>query len=493
MVIEIIAGRIMAPHLGVSLYTWTSIIGVILAGIAIGNYMGGKNADKKVSHKNLAFVFLLSGISVISIAYLATFINKTTFYQGVPLIFSTLAYSISVFFAPAMFLSFITPMVIKCELNSLSKTGSTVGTIYGVSAIGSIIGTFTAGYFLINSFGTKSIVQAIGILLIIIAALLLKPRINKHDSSIALIILFLGGTFFLPPYCDSESNYYCINIVKDDVENFYTLRLNHLVHAFVSTESNGDVNSLGYAYEKIFALLVSMDFKPDETFSSLTIGGGGYVGPRYLESNYPASTIHVVEIDPAVTKTAHDKLGLNTNTKIKTFNTDARMLFKNNPGLLYDIILADAFDDLSVPYHITTKEFNDEIKTHLSPEGFYAVNIIDGYEHGRFLASYIATLKETFSNVYLLPQTSDWKNKARNTFVVVGSQKKLDFIKWNAAVLPVDIDGVNSLSDEDQAHLRYVVPDDQVDEFIKEKEAIILTDNYVPVDNLLSPVFQRAF
>src|SRR5436190_16403587 len=67
LVIELVAGRIMAPYIGVSLYTWTSIIGVVLAGISLGNYVGGRIADRAASASTLGALFLLSGIASLAI------------------------------------------------------------------------------------------------------------------------------------------------------------------------------------------------------------------------------------------------------------------------------------------------------------------------------------------------------------------------------------------------------------------------------------------
>ena len=68
MVLELVAGRIIAPYVGVSLYTWTSVIGVVLAGMSLGNYLGGGLADRWASPRLLGIlVFCWAACSAVGI------------------------------------------------------------------------------------------------------------------------------------------------------------------------------------------------------------------------------------------------------------------------------------------------------------------------------------------------------------------------------------------------------------------------------------------
>lgn len=492
MVIELVAGRLMAPYLGVSLYTWTSVIGVILAGVSLGNYVGGRISDSFGSRKILGALIILSGVSSLLVRFTVPFFGSL--FQGtfIPLYLSTFIFCILVFFPTSLFLGCISPLVIKLELRTLEKVGNTVGRIYATSSFGSIIGTLLTGYFFISFFGTKIIVLAVSFILLALGILVFSPPVGGlpknifGKSGIFIAFVFLIGAA-LPGNCLKETDYYCINIRQISAgTNVYQLKLDHLVHSYVDLNNS---KHLRYDYEKIYAILI--DYLVGDSgreFSTFFLGGGGYTMPRFLEQNYTASKIEVAEIDPEVTKINYEKLGLSENTKIKTANMDARIFLKNLPAdKKYDLIFGDAFNDYAVPYHLTTKEFGQLVKAHLSEDGFYAVNVIDDYKFGRFVASYVRTLKEIFSYVYLAPLKSEWKTNHRNTFVVLAGNKEINKDIWMKISLK-DI-----LSNEEVDNLRYLAPNEELSNFIVQKEAVVLSDDYVPVDNLLAPVFRDGY
>lgn len=492
MVMELVAGRLMAPYLGVSLYTWTSVIGVILGGVSLGNYVGGRISDSFGSRKTLGAIILLSGISSLLVRFTVPFFGSL--FQGtfIPLYIATFVFCLLVFFPTSLFLGCISPLVVKLDLRSMEKAGRTVGRIYAISSLGSILGTLLTGYFFISFFGTKTIVLAVSLILLILGILVFEvlPKNIFGKTGIFLALIFITGAV-LPGNCLEETDYYCINIRHVSAEaNVFQLKLDHLVHSYVDLDNS---KRLQYDYEKIYAILIDYYLATDppaggKEFSTFFLGGGGYTMPRYLEQNYPASKVEVAEIDPEVTKINYEKLGLSKDTEIETANMDARIFLKNLPaGAKYDLIFGDAFNDYAVPYHLTTKEFGELIKAHLSDSGFYAVNIIDDYKFGRFVASYVRTLKEIFPHVYLAPLQANWKTSHRNTFVVLAGNKEINREMW-AGILPENI-----LAGEEADNLHFLVTDDDLADFISQKKTVLLTDDYVPVDNLLAPVFKDGY
>lgn len=174
MVIELVAGRVIAPIVGVSLYTWTGIISVILAGIAVGNFLGGKLADRAASRRTLGATFIAAGLGALSILALVQLFggNGLPSFGGVALTVRMTLFIALVFFLPSVLLGVISPLVIKLSLQDLSRTGSTIGRIYAASSIGSIVGTFATGYFLLSWFRNSTIVIGTGIVLIALGVLL---------------------------------------------------------------------------------------------------------------------------------------------------------------------------------------------------------------------------------------------------------------------------------------------------------------------------------
>jgi MFS family permease len=171
MVIELVAGRIIARFLGSSLYTWTSIIGVVLAGITIGNYVGGRLADRFKPVKTLAILFALCAVACLVIIGLNTLIGSWTWLWQLNWPARILLHVTVVFLLPSAFLGTISPVVAKMALEKGLPTGHTIGDVYAWGAAGSIAGTFATGYYLIALMGTISIICSVAAVMIVIAVL----------------------------------------------------------------------------------------------------------------------------------------------------------------------------------------------------------------------------------------------------------------------------------------------------------------------------------
>jgi spermidine synthase len=522
LVIELVAGRIMAPYVGVSLYTWTSIIGVVLAGISIGAYLGGRIADRYPRSSTLGWLLFFSGLGAFSISPLTNLVGGAQFQTS--LMSRILLITTIVFFIPSCLLGMISPVVVKLTLNNLDKTGNVVGKIYAFSTLGSILGTFATGFFLISWIGTRSILLTMGIILIISA--LIFGNFFRSRKALALFSLFLFLSAFLPfvglrvyaavkpaefsfptspieslktfynyafrppleeeTYFFKESDYYTIKLktsTKESDGNFLeSLVLDHLIHSYTDLQ---DPLYLEYDYIRIYEEMVRWRVKKGRSLKALFLGGGGYTFPRFIDAKYPKAEIDVVEIDPEITRTAKKYLGVSESTKIRTFNEDGRWFVMNcqDKGT-YDFIFGDAFNDLSIPYHLTTKEFATLLKSLLKPDGMLMANVIDSFKQGAFVPSYIRTLEEVFGkgNVHLITLSSDYDHIGISTFVVVASPQKLDMDDF---VRKVKVKGEEITS--------HVMSQDQLQEFLRDRYSVILTDDYVPVDNLIAPIFEERF
>ena len=272
-------------------------------------------------------------------------------------------------------------------------------------------------------------------------------------------------------------------MTRSDGVPLQALVLDHLIHSY--TDLN-DPFHMEYEYIRIYEEFVRWQAEKRKSFKSLFIGGGGYTFPRFIEAKYPKAGIDVVEIDPEVTRVAHEYLGIVKDSRIHSYNEDGRWFVMNcKEKGRYDFIFGDAFNDLSIPYHLTTKEFVMQLKELLQPDGLLLANVIDSFKVGQFMPSYIRTLEEVFGkgNVYLITLTSDFDAMGISTYVVVASPKKLDmedFIKANKGK-----DGKEMTS--------YVMPQDRLQEYLGERYSVVLTDDYVPVDNLIAPIFEERF
>jgi spermidine synthase len=495
LVIELVAGRIMAPFVGVSLYTWTSIIGVVLAGISIGAYLGGLVADRYPLYSTLGWLLFLSGLGAFSISPLTNLIGAAQFQTS--LMIRILLITAIIFLIPSCLLGMISPVVVKLTLKNLAKTGNVVGKIYAFSTLGSILGTFATGFFLISWMGTRQILFAMGVILILSALVFGGFFVRKKTLVLFLVVLIsLLGAFygyaFKPPldeetYFFKESDYYTIKLKKDSTrsggETLESLILDHLVHSY--TDLN-DPFYLEYEYIRIYEEMVRWQVSKRGSFKALFLGGGGYTLPRFIEAKYPQAGIDVVEIDPEITRVAKGYLGISADTRIRSFNEDGRWFVMNcKEKGSYDFIFGDAFNDLSIPYHLTTKEFAMQLKGLLKPDGLLLANVIDSFKKGAFMPSYIRTLEEIFGkgNVHLITLSSDYDHIGISTCVVVASSQRLDMENFVKTVK----------GKEDQEITSRVMPQDRLQQYLKERYAVILTDDYVPVDNLIAPIFEERF
>jgi spermidine synthase len=479
MILELVAGRMIAPHVGSSLYTWTSIIGVVLAGIMLGNYLGGRLADRWASLRFLGGIYILAALTSFVVLWVDRMGRVTP--NDWPIVVEILALTTAMFFVPCTILGMISPMVAKLAVSDLAKTGSTVGKIYAAGALGSIVGTFATGFVLISWFGTYTIIWGVALVL---GALGLIFLLGARWESAALAALIVVGVAWLATDqgwrtspCMRETNYYCIKSYDEDHdgESVRLLVLDHLVHSYVSLTNP---KTLVYGYEKMYAEIAQYRTRTKQSPEVLMIGGGGYTFARYMQTTYPNNEMHVVEIDPGVTQFAYDYLALPREMKIITTNEDARTFFARPPTKKYDLILGDAFNHYSVPYHLTTKEFNDRVHEWLADDGLYAVNIIDG-PYGEFVRAYYHTLQQTFKSVYLTEGNYAWRTVSRSFFVLIATDRPMDL-----ATL-ADCDA----GDGDALTWRLLADSTEMNKLLTEAPLVTLTDQYAPVDQMLASVF----
>src|SRR3974377_1803217 len=288
LVIEMVAGRILAPFVGVSIYTWTSIIGVILAGISIGAYIGGKIVDRFPARKTLGILLLLSGLTSLTIIPLTDLVAAHRFPFS--LMWRIFTVTTFIFFIPGCILGTISPVVVRLTLKDVERAGNVVGKIYAVSTLGAIIGTFATGFVLISFMGTRPIILSMGALLVLAAIIfgtLFKARKAQAMFLVAMFVMFSAFYVFAhKPRLDAryyyykESDYYTLKLAKtqsSDGKTLQALILDNLIHSYVCLE---DPTYIEYEYERIYAEIMKWRFAQHADFKSLSIGGGGYTFPR---------------------------------------------------------------------------------------------------------------------------------------------------------------------------------------------------------------------
>ena len=293
MVLEIVAGRILAPFIGASLYTWTSIIGVILGGISLGNWLGGRYADKGWGFSHMGFVLMSAAIMTVLILPLLVFSGRALQAMETDLMTASLLYVLVLFFLPAVFIGIISPLATTLYLALDERTGTVLGRMHALSAVGSILGTFLAGFVLIQWIGTRSIVLWVAGLLVVLAVLFFYKR-NVSRVSISIGIGLLAGASVwgvqsggLVSPCDVESHYYCLRVVEEpgsqEGNRVRSLVLDHMLH---STNVASNPEDLRTPYIQVMDALINMTFDNLNAGRFYFAGGGAYTFPRLIRSRY---------------------------------------------------------------------------------------------------------------------------------------------------------------------------------------------------------------
>src|SRR5215469_10968522 len=280
LVLEIVALRLVAPYVGITLQTNTAVIGVALAAIATGAWAGGRLADD-VDPRRLVPGALVFGGAVKMLTLPLIRIVGPAMQSSDPLTATGLAF-IGVF-APSAFLASVTPMVVKLQLGDLRRTGSVVGRLSGIGTLGAILATFVTGFVLVAALPSSVIVVGLGLLTLLIGVALAVTPGSRWRPPIALLLLGLFGaglSVAVPSPCQSETAYHCVRVVVDPARPAGRfLVLDTLLHSYVDLS---DPTYLDFPYVQAIASVTDVVKAPGQPVSVLHLGGGGLTLPRYL-------------------------------------------------------------------------------------------------------------------------------------------------------------------------------------------------------------------
>jgi SAM-dependent methyltransferase len=470
LVLEIAAGRLLAPYVGVSLTVWTSIIGVILAGIALGAWAGGRLADRVGADRLLGPTFVVGGLAAMASVPVVGVVGEAGLGTDPAAVVLLAALG---FVAPAAILSAIAPMIVRASLVDLASSGSLVGRLSAIGTLGAISGTFATGFVLLGLIPTRFLILGTGGLLVAIGLALVLAR--RGDMATVLLgvgaaAAIGGAAATVEDPCQRESAYFCMTVVPSPGDpDGRTLVLDRVRHAYVDL---ADPRELGFRYVRWFA-----DASADVVASRggdidvVHVGGGGFTFPRYLAAVAPASRHVVLELDPEVLAVARYELGFAESPRIDVRLGDARLGIRSIPTDSADLVVGDAFGGLSVPWHLTTVEFLAEIDRVLRPGGRYVMNLIDGPEL-RFARAEATTFRAVWPQAAVIAPRAALIGAGGSNIVLVGSSRAIDGEGL-----------VARLRARGDAQTEVITAPDELDAFTG--DAPVLTDDFAPVDQLL--------
>jgi spermidine synthase len=272
-----------------------------------------------------------------------------------------------------------------------------------------------------------------------------------------------------PTPCERETAYHCARVFADPSRDTgRVLMLDTLQHSYVDL---ADPTYLQYRYVRAIASVTDVVAPRGEPLSALHVGGGGLTLPRYLAEVRPGTESLVVEVDPGVVAIDREELALETSDDLRVRVTDGRVGLAEEPAGTRDLVVGDAFGGLSVPWQLTTREAVQLVDRALTDDGVYAVNLID-YPPLDFARAELATLRDVFPHVLLLASAATLHGEDGGNLVAVVSRSPLPVADIAAALA--------------QRDLNWEVADEvRLDEFVG--DAPVLTDDFAPVDQLLTP------
>ncbi len=425
LVLEILAGRLLAPYVGVTLETYTAVIGTVLAGISLGTWLGGMAADRFNPRALLGPLLAAGGALSLATVPLVRLFGSSIEEGQEP---SVVLLSIVGFFAPALVLSAVSPTVVKLQLRDLGATGRVVGRLSALGTAGAIAGTFLAGFVLVEAAPTSTSIFVIGALLLV-GGLVTWAFLGRSSRAAPLLALATaaglvasGLTAAADDPCQVETIYHCARVVVDAQRpTGRLLLLDTLSHSYVDLS---DPTHLHFRYTNVFAYVIDAT-APAGRLDAVHVGGGGWTMPRYLQATRPGTRSLVLEIDPGLVEISRDKLGLRTGPDLAARIGDGRLSMNDQPEASYDVALGDAFGGLAVPWHLTTVEFAESVRDALRPGGVYVMNVID-YPPLRFAKAELVTLGEVFDHVAVLAPPGLIRSDRGGNFVLVASRAPID-------------------------------------------------------------------
>lgn len=403
MAIELGANRLLAPYFSSSQIVWTIIIGTIMIAMAIGNIWGGRSADKNPDPARLYRRIMLAAIwialipvvgkyVILGISGLLVLTINTHF-----LIIAAFLSCMVIFVFPLMLLGTVTPCLAKYTTRNLENNGQTIGTLGAFNTIGSIIGTFLPTFLTIPTVGTAITFLIFAGILFLLAMIYFIATKTHHTLCVVSASLFVFACFFghQDGYAfweknliyEGESVYNYLQV--KETSNATILSTNVLFGVQSMKMKSGNLTGMFYDYD-----LAGPAALAQENIKILILGNGTGTFASQCQKYFPKASIKAIEIDEKITSLA--KTYFDYDNKIPTITYDGRAYLQATKEK-YDMIMIDAYQDITIPFQMSSKEFFTLVKSHLSNQGIMAVNM---NMHSSSQNSINAYLSDTISSVF---------------------------------------------------------------------------------------------
>ena len=408
---EITASRLLAPYFGSSTIVWANLIGIILAALALGYWLGGKVADRHPRPRLLGLVVLASGVFIAAIPFVSDpFLDLTVEGLDDASVGAVIGSFLAVLLLcspPVVLLGMVSPFAIRLAVENVETAGAVAGRLYALSTAGSLVGVFLPALVLIPWVGTQRTFIVVAALLAVSSCFLLGLRFLVVAGALAALAALPPGA--VKPEAGllhEETSFHQYIQVVEQPDGRRVLRLNEGIA--VHSVWRPDSVLTGGVWDAFLALPPLLG-RPLERVAIL--GNAAGTTARALGVYYPDADIDGVEIDAAVSRVGRRWFGLEDNPRLAVHDLDARP-FLRSTDRRYDLIVVDAYHQPYVPFYLATREFFRLVREHLAPGGIVALNVAKVPDDRRLVHAIGTTLAAE------LPQVLEWPALRFNTIVL---------------------------------------------------------------------------
>ncbi|MEQ8398837.1 fused MFS/spermidine synthase [Thalassobaculum sp.] len=470
MVVEIVAARMLAPLVGMTVFSWTAVIATVLAGLSIGHWIGGRLADCEPGRARRRVFALLIATAATTPApiLLVGPVHAAAEALGIGWMAATVAIAGTCFLLPSLLAGAVTPILTAIAVaEAPGHPGVVIGRMFALGAAGAIVGTGIAGFVLLQWVGSIGSLGLVAGAEILVAGLYLRGLAAPVIGIAAQMVILAGAGLALaaPRYCTVESRYFCLGEVNTTDWAGFPSRGLFMDGWIQSVEPLDGSQRLAINPHAFLDAWAERRHPPGTDWTAFFIGGGGYSLPMRWVERWPRMVSTVAEIDPAVTEFAETIGFRRDHDRIRIHDDDARSVLRRTADR-YDLVFSDAYSGHTMPAHLVSVEFHRQVRAHLTESGAYAINAHDWAQSPRFLAALVRTLEQVFPNVAVwVSSQAETRRGGRSTFVVLASRD------------PIDRSPINELEPGSRT---WAV----MDAVPGSGSAPLLSDDYAPVDRL---------
>jgi spermidine synthase len=404
---EIAASRLLAPYFGSSTVVWANIIGLTLAYLAIGYWLGGRWVDRRPEAQLLARILLVAAAALAVTPFAARPILDVAVRGldalSVGSVVGSFFAALALFAVPITALGAVAPFAVRLALDRVTEAGKVAGRLYALSTAGSLVGTFAAALVAIPFAGTQRTLVGTAAFLALAGALLASRRWLVAPLVAAALLALPAGHVKSSLY-ETESHYQFIRVLEEDGVRKLELNEGIAIHS----EWRRDSVLTGGVWDLFLMLPPLLDRPPQKM---LVIGNAGGTIARAYGRFYPEVEIDGVEIDPKLNEVARRYFGADDNPRLTLIAADGRPFLETSDDR-YDLIVVDAYRQPYVPFQLATQEFFELARERLRPSGVLAMNVA-ATPHDRRLARTIATTALT-----AFPQVWRWRALRFNVLLI---------------------------------------------------------------------------